>query len=121
MSREFPRPEDQLPLSPRLFHVLLALGEETKHGYGIIKAFETLSEGRDTLLPGSLYGTLGRMVDAGLLQEVDPPPEEGSGGPPRRYYQSTAYGKAVAQAESERMERLLSVARSRKLAPKGLG
>lgn len=121
MSRRLPRPEDQLPLSPRCFHVLLALGEETKHGYGIIKAFEILSEGRDTLLPGSLYSTLGRMVDAGLLQEVDPPPGEGSGGPPRRYYRASAYGKTVARAESERMARLLSVARDRKLAPKGLG
>jgi DNA-binding PadR family transcriptional regulator len=121
MSRKLPRPEDQLPLSPRFFHVLLALGEETKHGYGIIKAFEILSEGRDTLLPGSLYNTLGRMVDAGLLQEVARPAGEDSGGPPRRYYKSTAYGKAVARSESERMARLLSVARCRRLAPKGLG
>ena len=121
MSRELPRPEEHLPLSPRLFHVLVALGEETLHGYGIIQAFESLSEGRETLLPGSLYSVLGRMVEVGLLEEVDPPPGEKSGGPPRRYYRATAYGKSVALAESERMERLLAAARARNMAPREVG
>ena len=117
MNKKLPEPEGSLPLPPQLFHVLLALGEDTLHGYGIIQAFEVLTEGRETLLPGSLYGTLSRMVNAELLQEVDPTPTQTSGGPPRRYYRATAHGKAVARAEMERMERLLSAARARKMAP----
>jgi DNA-binding PadR family transcriptional regulator len=120
MNKKLPRREGNLPLPPQLFHVLLGLGQDTLHGYGIIQAFEALMEGRETLLPGSLYGTLSRMVNAGLLEEVDPPPAQTSGGPPRRYYRATGYGKAVARAESERMERLLAVARARKLAPGGV-
>lgn len=120
MRRELPRLENNLPLNPQVFYVLLALGDGTSHGYGIIQALEALTEGRETLLPGSLYGTLGRMVNAGLIEEVDPSPAQTSGGPPRRYYRATVYGKEVARAESERMERLLAVARARKLAPKGV-
>ena len=121
MNGELSPPEDHLPLSPRLFHVLVALGEETLHGYGIIQAFEAISEGRETLLPGSLYSTLGRMVETGFLQEVAPPAGEKSGGPPRRYYRATAYGKSVALAESQRMERLLVAARARNMAPREVG
>ncbi len=117
MKKKLPGPEDNLPIPPQLFHVLLGLGENTLHGYGIIQAFETLTDGRETLLPGSLYGTLSRMVNAGLLEEVDPPPAQTSGGPPRRYYRATAEGKAVVRAELERMERLLAAARARKMAP----
>ncbi len=120
MNGKLARPEDHLPLSPRFFHVLLALGQDTMHGYGIIQAFEGLSDGSETLFPGSLYSTLSKMVATGLLQEVAPPSGEASGGPPRRYYRATAFGKAVAHAESERMERLLTVARTRNLAPRGV-
>lgn len=120
MRKKLPRPEGHLPLHPQVFHVLLALGDGTCHGYGIIQAFEALTGGRETLLPGSLYGTLSRMVNAGLIEEVDSPPVQTSGGPPRRYYRATAYGREAARAESERMERLLAVARARKLAPKGV-
>ena len=119
MNKKIPGPEADLPLPPQVFHVLLGLGEDTLHGYGIIQAFEALTEGRETLLPGSLYGTLSRMVNAGLLQEVDPPRAQSSGGPPRRYYQATAYGMAVARAESERLERLLAAARAGKIVAEG--
>lgn len=112
-----PRPEDHLPLTPHFYHVLLALGSRTLHGYGIIQAFETMTDGRETLLPGSLYGTLGRMLESGMLEEADAPPGETSGGPKRRYYRVTEYGRAVARAESLRLERLLSVARAREWVP----
>lgn len=96
-----------------LFNVLLALGRETMHGYGIIQTYEQMTEGRETLLPGSLYSAMGRMVKQGMIEETAPPAGEGSGGPARRYYRVTAFGHAVAQAESRRMERLLGVARDR--------
>ena len=111
--------EDHLPLPPQAFNVLLALGDGCLHGYGIIQAFEALTEGSETLLPGSLYGTLGRMVAASLLEEVGSPAGESSSGPPRRYYQATNLGKSVARAEVERMERVLALARARRLAPEG--
>ncbi|HSR41918.1 MAG TPA: PadR family transcriptional regulator [Longimicrobiales bacterium] len=106
-----------LPLPPQTYHVLLALGDRTLHGYGLIEAFEELTEGRETLLPGSLYATLARMVEEGLLVEVDPPADATSGGPRRRYYRMTDFGRSAALAESERRELLLRSARARRLAP----
>lgn len=113
MPDQRPHPEDQLPLSPQFYHVFLALGRDTLHGYGIIQAFEAMTQGQETLLPGSLYGTLSRMAESGLLEEAEAPPDEKSGGPKRRYYRVTEYGRAVARAESRRLERLLAVARDR--------
>ena len=108
-----------LPLPAGMYHVLLALGGEVLHGYGIIQSFEALTGGADTLLPGSLYAILARMATIGLVEEVDPPSAEPSGGPPRRYYRMTALGRAVARAESARQARLLEVAHARGLAPQG--
>jgi DNA-binding PadR family transcriptional regulator len=105
------------PLAPQTYHILLALGRETLHGYGIIQAFEELTGGAETLLPGSLYAALGRMVEDGLLEEAPEPRGVGSGGPARRYYRMTARGRAAARAESARRARLLGLARARGLAP----
>lgn len=110
-------PESHLPLSPTVYHVLLALGEAARHGYGIIGAFEELTGGAETLLPGTLYATLSRMTESGMVEEVEGPSEESSGGPPRRYYRATPFGRAVARAESARLERLLTIARSQDLSP----
>ncbi len=110
-------PHDLLPLGTLHFHVLVALGGEVMHGYGIIQAYEAMTEGRDTLLPGSLYSALSRMVELELLEEVAPPAGESSGGPSRRYYRVTAFGRAVARAESERMSRLVELARRQEFAP----
>lgn len=117
MSPQNADPETHLPLSPQHYNILLALGNGTLHGYGIIQAFEEMTGGEETLLPGSLYTALGRLVDVGLLEEADPPADAVSGGPRRRYYRVTALGTAVARAESARMARLLAVARQRDLAP----
>lgn len=106
-----PDPIDFLPLGTLPFNVLLALGGEAMHGYGIIQAHERHTEGRESLLPGSLYAALGRMVEQGLIEEVPEPPEASSGGPARRYYRATPLGAAVGRAEAERMERLVGIAR----------
>ncbi len=108
-------PQDHLPLAPQFYHVLLALGDQTMHGYGIIQAFEELTEGHETLLPGSLYATLSRMVELKLLAPAEQPRGERSGGPRRRYYRVTRLGRSVARAESERLARLLAVARDQAL------
>jgi len=99
------------PLSPPVYHVLLALGEETRHGYAIMQQFSELTGGTEELLPGTLYATLARMVEAGLIEEARAPRGQESGGPPRRHYRVTPKGKAAAQSETERMRRLLTVAK----------
>ncbi|HEU5219778.1 MAG TPA: PadR family transcriptional regulator [Gemmatimonadales bacterium] len=98
-------------LSAPVYNVLLALGTETRHGYAIMQHLAELTAGAEELLPGTLYATLARMLDAGLIEEARPPRGEESGGPPRRHYRLTPGGRAQAQAETERMRRWVSVAR----------
>lgn len=102
-----------LPLSPPVYHVLLALGDRTLHGYAIMQAFEDKTGGHEVLLPGTLYATLARMVDAGLVEEPPEPPD--SGDARRRYYRVTEFGRAVARAESQRLLLLLDLARRESL------
>jgi DNA-binding PadR family transcriptional regulator len=109
-------PRELLPLSPPVYHVLLALGDEAMHGYAIMQAFNDKTGGEDALLPGTLYATIARMVEAGLIAELAEPPDESSDRR-RRYYRVTDFGRRVAMAESERLGRLLDVARSQRLAP----
>lgn len=111
-------PETHLPLTTPEFHVLLALGENALHGYGMMQSLEEKTAGRDALLPGTLYTTLARMVDKGLLEELTEPPEPDADRR-RRYYRVTSLGLAVARAESERLARLLRLARAARLAPGG--
>lgn len=110
-------PRQLLPLSPPVYHVLLALGDRTLHGYAIMQSFEDKTDGREALLPGTLYATLARMVEAGLVEEPPEPPD--SGDARRRYYRVTPFGREVARAESERLHLLLDVARREAFAPEG--
>jgi DNA-binding PadR family transcriptional regulator len=109
--------DDRQPLAAQTYHILLALGGETMHGYGIIQAFEELTDGAQTLLPGSLYAALSRMVEDGLVEEARAPRGSSSGGPARRYYRMTSRGRAAARSESARRARRLERARARGLAP----
>lgn len=118
MTDRRPDPETFLPLTAAEYHVLLALGDEALHGYGMMQALEDKTDGRDALLPGSLYTTLARMVEKGLLEELSEPPDP-EADRRRRYYRVTELGLAVARAESARLARLLSVAESANLAPEG--
>jgi DNA-binding PadR family transcriptional regulator len=101
-----------------VYHVLLALGSDAMHGYAIMQAFADKTGGEEALLPGTLYATIARMVDADLIEELPEPPPESSD-KRRRYYRVTVFGREVALAESERIGRLLSVARREQLAPEG--
>ena len=98
-------------LTSQAYYVLLALGDETRHGYGMIQRFAELTGGAEELLPGTLYATLARMVEAGLIEEARAPRGVESGGPPRRHYRVTARGRAQAEAETERLRRLVKAAR----------
>jgi DNA-binding PadR family transcriptional regulator len=105
-----------LPLKHSTYQVLLALDDgESLHGYAIMQAVAAMTDGRDTILPGTLYAALARMVDEGLVQESEPRQDDSSGGPARRYYKRTSFGRAVARAESERLRALMDVARAQKL------
>ncbi len=108
-------PDELLPLSPPVYHVLLALGDETLHGYAMMQAIDRLTGGAGKLLPGTLYATLARMVETGLIEEADPP--DVGADARRRYYRATAFGRKVASAETARMARLVEVARARRMAP----
>jgi DNA-binding PadR family transcriptional regulator len=107
-------PGTLLPLKPATYQVLLALADgESRHGYAIMQAISAITDGRETILPGTLYAALARMVDEGLVEERDG--GDASGGPPRRYYRRTSFGRAVARAESERLRGLLDIARAQNI------
>ena len=88
-------------------HVLLALGTDAKHGYAIMQDIAARSGGRISLLPGTLYSTLKKMLAEGLVEEVDPPKSADSEDARRRYYRVTKAGRLAAQAETERMALLV--------------
>ena len=109
-------PASLLPLKQSIYRVLLAMPDgESLHGYAIMQAVTGMTQGRETILPGTLYAALARMVDEGLVEAQDAPAAEASGGPARRYYQRTPFGRAVARAESERLRALLDIAVAQKI------
>lgn len=105
------------PLTPAVLHILLALATRERHGYGIMKQVLTDSLGKVAMGPGTLYGSLGRMIDAGLVCEserkVDPELDDAR----RIYYTITAQGRKALAAELERYREVVAVAASRTLAP----
>jgi DNA-binding PadR family transcriptional regulator len=98
---------DFLPLRPQDLHVLLVLKDEPLHGYGIVRAAEELSFENPGLDIGSLYRIVARMLDRGLIREVDRPSDLPVDGRKRRYYQATNLGLQVARAEAARLSALL--------------
>lgn len=105
-----------LPLHPQTFHILLALARDDQHGYGILRAVEERTGGTVQLSAGALYRTIHRLLEQGLVTE----PRNPSGptdDPRRRYYRLTAFGRAVALAETQRLGKLVKLARHSGLAP----
>jgi DNA-binding PadR family transcriptional regulator len=102
-------PQPHLPLSPPVFHVLLSLSQGDRHGYLIMKEVEERTSGAVRLSTGTLYGIIKRLLDAGMIAEVDTPD------PRRRAYRLTPFGTLVARAEAERLESLVDAARSTRL------
>jgi len=106
------------PLTPAVFHILLALSSGERHGYGIMKQVESDSQGKVTMGPGTLYGSLKRMLDAGLVKESDKRVDPELDDERRIYYQITGVGAQALAAELERYQRIVTIARERKLFPK---
>ena len=119
MARHGRDPEELLPLTPGMFHVLIALADGEKHGYAIIKEVSRRTDGAIRLSAGTLYTLIRRFVQEGVIAEAAERPDPALDDERRRYYQLTAFGRDVARAEAARMEEALGMARAKKLIPKG--
>jgi DNA-binding PadR family transcriptional regulator len=108
-------PRDLLPLTPPVFHILLALADEERHGYGIMLDVADQTGGALHLGPGTLYGCLKRMLAAGLVEESDERPDPALDDERRRYYRMTDLGRRVVRAEAQRLANAVSAARARRL------
>jgi len=105
----------RLPLSPAVFHILLALATGEMHGYAIMHEVAILSNGQVNIGPGTLYGSIKKMLADGLIEESDRRPDPELDDERRRYYRITEEGRRLLGAEVERLSRLVKVARSRRL------
>ena len=108
-------PEDFLPLPLSVFHILLSLCDQERHGYGIMKEVRARTDGQVKLGPGLLYGNLKRLIDQGLIEKSDERPDAELDDERRRYYRLTAFGQRVAVAETQRLAKLLTTARAKRL------
>jgi DNA-binding PadR family transcriptional regulator len=106
-----------LPLPAAAFHILLALAAGDRHGYGIMQEVEARTDGALRLSPGTLYRTVQRLLEQGLITEPRRP-DTASTDPRRRYYRVTPFGLAVARAESARLAGLVRMARGAGLLPR---
>lgn len=110
-----PDPQTLLPLPVSEFQILLALADEERHGYAIRREVAERTDGDVQLGPGTLYGSIKRMVNSGLIAESDERPDPALDDERRRYYRITPLGRKVAVAEARRMERLVRIARAKRL------
>jgi DNA-binding PadR family transcriptional regulator len=106
-------PHELVPLSPPVFHILLALAGEERHGYGIMQDVARQTGNSLQLGPGTLYGCLKRMLAAGLVEESDERPDPALDDERRRYYRMTRLGKGVARAETQRLAGAVIVAKTK--------
>jgi DNA-binding PadR family transcriptional regulator len=104
-----------LPLSPAVFHILLALSDGERHGYAIMQEVTRMTEGQLRMGPGTLYGTIKRMLAAGLIEEAGERADQALDDERRRYYRQTPFGRRVAGAEARRIAALVRTARLRGL------
>jgi DNA-binding PadR family transcriptional regulator len=112
-------PSAQLPLSVPVFQILLSLADRDLHGYAIIQDVAARTEGEVRLTASTLYAAIRRMVDAGMVDEVDDPRRAPEGQDERRrYYRMTPYGREIAQLEATRLERAAGMARAKRLLPR---
>ena len=109
--------ETFLPLPQATFHILLAVAEEDRHGYAIMQDVAERTGGSLKLSAGTLYRSIQRMLEQGLLVEPRERPAPKDDDERRRYYRITALGTAVARAEARRLAQLVKMARARGLAP----
>jgi DNA-binding PadR family transcriptional regulator len=111
-------PESFLPLPPAFFHILVAVADRERHGYAIMQDVAARTGQKLKMSPGTLYGSIKRMLQDGLIEELAERPDPAHDDIRRRYYRITRFGRAVAMAESKRLAKLLGQARATGLAPR---
>lgn len=119
METPAPDPQTWLPLTPAVFHILLALADGERHGYGIMLEVTARSDGSVRLGPGTLYGSIKRLLAGGLIVESGERPDPALDDERRRYYRLTDFGARVAAAEAARLAGLVRLAASKQLLPAG--
>jgi len=113
MSTKTQNPESFIPLTPAVFHILLTLADGEKHGYAIMQEVEIISHDQIKMGPGTLYGSIKRMIASGLIEEVDERPDPALDDQRRRYYRLTGLGVGVLNAEAQRLASLLERAKAK--------
>jgi DNA-binding PadR family transcriptional regulator len=109
-------PTDLLPLPTAQLHILLALADGEKHGYAVMSEVEQMTGGEVSMGPGTLYGAIKRMLNAGLIEESEDRPDPEIDDERRRYYRVTGFGARVLTAELERLDQLIRAARAKQVA-----
>ncbi|QYK51279.1 MAG: helix-turn-helix transcriptional regulator [Anaerolineales bacterium] len=110
-------PHELLPLTPAVFHILLALTDQERHGYGIMKEVEAQTEGEMLLRPGTLYQAIKRMLELGLIEESAERPDPALDDERRRYYKLSGLGRRTAAAEAARLQKLVHLVSRKNLNP----
>lgn len=111
-------PESFLPLHKDTFHILVSLADRDRHGYSVMQDVAERTGGTLRLSPSSLYASIRRLLEQGLIEELAERPDPEHDDERRRYYRLTRLGRDVAKAEARRLERLLANARATGLLPK---
>ena len=112
-----PDPDSLIPLPTAVFHILIALADRDRHGYSIMQDVASRTSGKVQLSPGTLYSSIRRMLEQGLIEELSESPDPESTDERRRYYRLTRFGRRVAAAEVERLNALVRQARQTGLVP----
>lgn len=120
MPQDLPDPNSFLPLPTAVFHILVALADRDRHGYSIMQDVAARTDGKVRLSAGTLYSSIRRMLEQGLVEELRESPDPESQDERRRYYRLTSQGRSVALAEARRLTEMLSQARETGLIPKKL-
>lgn len=117
MKPDSPDPSSLIPLPPATFHILLAVADDDRHGYAIIQDVAVRTNGELKLSAGTLYRSIQRMMEQGLIAETRERPSPELDDERRRYYRITPFGRAVAHAEARRLTQLVKLARARGFVP----
>lgn len=113
-----PDPESFLPLNRDTFHILVSLADRDRHGYSVMQDVLERTNGALRLSPSSLYASIRRLLEKGLIEELAERPDPAHDDERRRYYRLTKIGRAVAMAEAQRLQKLLADARATGLLPR---
>ena len=105
-------PDSHLPLTPAVFHILLALADADRHGYAIMEHVAQSTDGQIKMGPGTLYGTIKRLLKLKWIEESDERPDPQMDDERRRYYRLTTQGRLVMEAEARRYAKLVKLARA---------